>query len=144
MQQVAIALFDAAATPVSHNFATNGAVSISQGKDTLFRSEWVDRSAVSQIGNWKILMDYKQRGSDGTFKQLVHLAIPVLEVVSTSTYSGIAPAPTVAYTVAAKLEFTIPQRATLLDRQNIRKMVANLMANAQVVALVETPERITS
>lgn len=144
MQQAAIVLADAAGVPVNHTFSVNGSSSIPMGRDVIQRAEFVDRSATSAIGNWKINMDYKQRTSDGAWKQVVHLRIPVLENVSNSTISGIAPAPTVAYTVEAKVEYTIPQRATLLDRQNVRKMVYNLLNNAQVVALVEAPERITS
>lgn len=146
MQQAAIALLDALGTPVSHTFSVNGSSSIPVpgSRDVIQRAEYVDRSAASAVGNWKINMDYKQRASDGTWKQVVHLRLPVLEVVSNSTVSGIAPAPTVGYVVEAKVEFTIPQRSTLLDRQNIRKMIANLLANNQVIALVELPERITS
>lgn len=144
MQQVAIVLADAQGTPVNHTFSVNGAVNIPMGRDTVTRAEYVDRSATSQVGFWKISLDYKQRSSDGTFKQVVHLKIPVLENVSNSTISGIAPAPTVAYTVEAKVEFTLPQRSTLLDRQNVRKMLDNLLANSQIVALIESPERITS
>lgn len=144
MQQAAIVLADAAGTPVNHTFSVNGSSSIPMGRDVIQRAEFVDRSATSAIGNWKINMDYKQRASDGAWKQVVHLKLPVLENVSNSTISGIAPAPTIAYTVEAKVEFTIPQRATLLDRQNVRKMMDNLLANSQVVALVESPERITS
>jgi hypothetical protein len=144
MQQVAIVLADAQGTPVNHTFSVNGSTGIPMGRDVVQRAEFVDRSATSPIGNWKILMDYKQRTSDGTWKQVVHLKLPVLENVSNSTISGIAPAPTVAYTVEAKCEFTVPERATLLDRQNVRKMMDLLLANSQVVALVESPERITS
>lgn len=144
MQQVAIVLADALTTPVNHTFSVNGATSIPMGRDMIHRAEFVDRSATSYVGNWKISLDYKQRNSDGAFKQVVHLRIPILENVSNSTISGIAPAPTVAYTVEAKVEFTIPQRATLLDRQNVRKLCTNLLANANVIALVEAPERVTS
>lgn len=143
MQQANIVLLDAVGTPVSHTFSANGVVHSPQGKDTLSRAEYVDRSATAAVGYWKIFLDYKQRNSDGTFKVAAHLMIPVLENVSNSTISGIAPAPTVAYVAAVKVEATLPQRSTLLDRQNVRKMVSNLMLNAQVVALFEAPERIT-
>lgn len=143
MQQANIVLADALGTPVNHTFSANGVVHSQQGPDTLSRAEYVDRSATSAIGYWKIMLDYKQRNSDGTFKVAAHLMLPTLENVSNSTISGIAPAPTVAYVTAVKVEATMPQRTSLLDRQNVRKMIANLMLNAQVIALFEAPERIT-
>lgn len=143
MQQANIVLADAQGTPVNHTFAANGVTHQQAGGDTNSRAEYVDRSATSAIGNWKILLDYKQRNSDGTFKLVAILMTPILENVSNSTISGIAPAPTVAYTPSVRLEATLPQRCTALDRQTARKMMYNLLANAQVVAFLETPERIT-
>jgi hypothetical protein len=36
----------------------------------------------------------------------------------------------------------MPERSVLLDRQHLRKMTANLLANAQIVTVVETLERL--
>lgn len=143
MQQVDIVLADAQGTPVNHTFSANGVISKPDGKEVMTRAEYLDRSAASAVGNWRIHADYRQR-SDGTYKLKVLLALPVLETLAASTVSGITPAPMVSYTVQAAVDITLPQRATLLDRQNLRKMLYNLCNNAQIVALIESPERITS
>jgi hypothetical protein len=143
MQQADITLADAQGTPVNHIFKANGVVARPDGRNTVSTAEYIDRSAASAVGFWKIQLGYIQRQSDGTYKQKVMLWLPTLETVSNSTVSGIAPAPTVAYTTMAVLEITSPERSTLLDRQNLRKMIANLMANSQVIAFIESPERIT-
>jgi hypothetical protein len=63
-----------------------------------------------------------------------------METLSNSTVSGILPAPTVGYIPRSFVEFILPERAALLDRQNMRKMTANLLANAQIVTVVESLE----
>lgn len=142
MQQADISLADAQGSPVTHVFASNGVETRPDGTDSVSRAEWVDRSAAAAIGNWRIWYDYKQRKSDGTYKLKLFLALPTLENVSNSTISGIAPAPTLAYTVQATVDFAMPQRCSLQNRKDLRKMIANLLANAQVIQLIESPERV--
>jgi hypothetical protein len=62
---------------------------------------------------------------------------PVLETLSNSTVSGILPAPMVSYTPRTFIEFVMPERASLQNRKDLRKMAANLLAEAQVTASVE-------
>jgi hypothetical protein len=58
--------------------------------------------------------------------------------VSNSTISGIAPAPTLSYVCRSFTEFVMPERAALQNRKDLRKMQANLLADAQIVSMVET------
>lgn len=133
-----IVLADAAGTPVNHTFAPTG---LDDDKTFWF----VDQSATNAIGYWKISVKIQQPGTpragessaNRTSRITVGLHEPVLETVSNSTVSGIAPAPTVAYIPRVITEFIIPERAVLLDRKNVRKMVANLMNDANIISVVE-------
>lgn len=133
-----IVIADAAGTPVNHTF-------VPTGKDTSDVFWFTDRSQLSPIGYWKISIEYKQppapkvgeSSSNRTIRVRVGLHEPVLETLSNSTVSGILPAPTVAYIPRSFLEFVIPERASLLDRQNLRKMIGLLATNAQIVDLVD-------
>jgi len=134
-----IVLADAQATPVNHTF-----VPLGPDRDGVFWFE--DQSAVSAIGYWRISMQLKrpavakagQNSSQRTFRAVLGVHEPLLETVSNNTVSGIAPAPTVAYTPRCFVEYVLPERASLQDRKTLRKMVANLLGEAQSTALVET------
>jgi len=136
---VNIVLADAQATPVNHTF-----VPLGPDRDGAFWFE--DQSQASAIGFWRVSLQLKrppvaksgQNSSQRTFRAVVGLHEPILETVSNNTVSGIAPAPTVAYTPRCFVEYVLPERAGLLDRKNIRKMMANLLSEAQTTALVET------
>jgi hypothetical protein len=62
---------------------------------------------------------------------------PILENVTNSTVSGIAPAPTIAYANRCFVEFVLAERSSLQNRKDLRKMVATLLGEAQVTAIVE-------
>jgi hypothetical protein len=134
-----IVLADAQATPVNHTF-----IPIGQGKDRVFWFE--DQSPTSAIGYWKVSVETvkpvpAQSGQNSNGRSIrvkVGLHEPILETLSNSTVSGIVPAPTVSYVPRAFTEFVLPERAALLDRKNLRKMMANLLTDAQVIAAVET------
>lgn len=51
------------------------------------------------------------------FKVTAKLVIPTLEQTSPSTATGIQPAPTKAYDVTAVMDFLLPERSTLAERQ---------------------------
>jgi hypothetical protein len=140
-----IALADAAGTPVTHNF-------IPAGKDAKGTYWFIDRLQSNAIGYWKVSVEFKEpaqalagvSSKDRTYRIRLGLHEPVMETISNSTVSGIAPAPTVAYVPRSFTEFILPERTVLLDRQNLRKMTANLLANAQVVTVVESLENFFS
>lgn len=134
----AIVLADAQATPVNHTFTPIGM----DNKDVYW---FVDQSAVNAIGNWKISVEVVQPPSAQpgessarrTNRVKIGLHEPILETVSNSTVSGIAPAPTVAYIPRVFTEYVLPERGILIDRKNLRKMNANLQNDANIIALVE-------
>lgn len=133
-----IVLADALATPVNHTF-----VPVGRDKNSVFWFE--DQSAANSIGNWRISVEVTrpsvptaQTNSQGrTYRYRVGLHEPILETVSNSTVSGIAPAPTVGYVLRSFVEYVMPERATLQDRKNLRKMMASLQSDTQILGAVE-------
>lgn len=134
-----IVLADAQATPVNHTF-----VPVGRDKNSVFWFE--DQSAANAIGFWKISVELtkppvptaQQSSSGRTIRVKVGLHEPILETVSNNTVSGIAPAPTVSYVPRVFCEFVMPERAALLDRKNLRKMMASLLGDTQITAVVES------
>lgn len=132
-----IVLADAQGTPVNHTF-----VPLGPDSDGIFWFE--DQSADSPIGYWRISYQLKRpavgkagQSAQRTYRAVIGLHEPILETVSNNTVSGIAPAPTVAYVPRSFTEYVMPERGTLQNRKDLRKMTANLQAEAQLVSLVE-------
>jgi hypothetical protein len=134
-----IVLADAQATPVNHTF-----VPLGPDKEGVFWFE--DQSQASANGYWRISMQLKrpdqaqtgQSTAQRTFRMKVGMHQPVLETLGTNTVTGIPPAPTVSYINRCFVEYVIPERATLQNRKDIRKMVYNLPNESQNVSLVES------
>lgn len=134
----AIVLADAQATPVNHTFNPSGL-------DANGVYWFVDRSQANAVGYWKISVEVRQpapatagQSSNNRVNRIkIGLHEPILETMGDSSASGILPAPTVAYVPRAFTEYVIPERASSLDRENIQKMSANLLDNAQIAAIVK-------
>lgn len=131
-----IVVNDAAATPVAHTFSVGrqGLVGNSQVAD------FEDRSANTGIpvGFYKIALDFSRPTRDRkSYRINLKMSTPVLETVSNSTVSGIAPAPTISYTPLVDATFVIPDRASLQNRKDLRKMFYELLNNSQIVAAIE-------
>lgn len=134
-----IVLADAQATPANHTF-----VPVGRDKNGVFWFE--DQSAANAIGNWRISVEMTrppvpaaQASSSGrTNRVKIGLHEPILETVSNSTVSGIAPAPTISYVLRTFSEFILPERATLQNRKDLRKMIASLLGDTQVTACIES------
>lgn len=139
MQLASIVLADAQATPVDHTF-----VPVGRDKNGIM---WLDdQSQPTAIGFWRISIEKTEpiaakagvsSGVGRTYRYRLGLHEPVLETVSNSTVSGIAPAPTVAYIPRVFTDYVMPERTTSLDRKNLRKMNAGLQANAQIASMIE-------
>lgn len=61
-------------------------------------------------------------------KVTAKVVLPVLEQTSASTASGIQPAPTLAYSLQANLEFILPERASATEKNALLSMVSCLFA----------------
>lgn len=133
-----IVLADAAGTPVNHTF-----VPIGFDGNGVFWFE--DQSQANAIGFWKISAEFKrpqqpksgESSKDRSIRVRWGLHEPVLENVTNSTVSGVAPAPTIAYVPRSFTEYVMPERSALIDRQHLRKMTSNLNANSQLISMVE-------
>jgi len=133
-----IVLADALATPVNHTF-----VPLGPDKDGVFWFE--DQSQASPIGFWRISYQLKRpaQGNAGaassgrTYRVVVGLHEPILENVTNNTVSGISPAPTISYVPRSFTEYVMPERSSLQNRKDLRKMTYNLQNESQLVSLVE-------
>lgn len=132
----AITLADGQATPVNHTFSP---VNI----DAAGVAKLVDRSGGISIGFPAITLSVKSptKGSRN-YRVMAKVVVPTLEVTSPSTGSGIQPAPTKAYDILGTIEFVLPERSTLLERQNAYAYLKNFLANANVSSAVQTFETI--
>lgn len=138
----AIVLADAQATPENHSFDPTGR----DGNSVYW---YTDTSADSPVGYWRISVETKHPSmpTPGTTSQgrttrvKIGLHEPVLETLSNNA-AGYTPAPTVAYISRCFVEFILPERATLQNRKDLRKMVASLLGNSQIIDVVEDLEYI--
>lgn len=134
-----IVLADALGTPVNHTFIPKG-----RDVDGIFWFE--DQSQSNAVGYWKISVEVKQpppatagvSSDTRTYRVKVGLHEPILANITNSTVSGVEPSPQVAYVDRAFMEYVMPERASLQNRKDLRKMAFNLQNDAQIVAVVET------
>jgi hypothetical protein len=133
-----IVLADAAVTPVNHTF-------IPMGVDLKGVYWFEDQSQAAAIGYWRISVKLTRpeaprpgQSSEGrVYRVDVGLHEPVLANITNSTVTGVLPAPQLAYTMRGITQYVLPERGSLLDRQNISKMMPLLLQNAQIKAVVE-------
>lgn len=133
-----IVLPDALGTPVNHTF-------VPLGKDANNVYWFEDQSASSAIGYWKISVEVKRPlpGAPGAASSSdrvsrVKLAIhePQLETLGTND-NGLVPPATIAYIMRSSLEFILPERGSLQNRKDLRKMTAGLTNDAQITGIIE-------
>lgn len=127
-----IVLADAQATPVNHTFIPLGPLN---NWDMVFE----DQSRPSPVGFWRIYVRLKrptEKMASGNVAVTLSLQEPVLETISVAA-SGLTQAPTVAYVPRCDVEFRVSNRSTLQDRKDLRKMAALLLADAQIIPVVE-------
>lgn len=130
-----IVLNDAALTPVAHTFAPNTLVGLV--------ASYADRSGGISVGYPTITINQSLPSKTSRlYKVRAKIVLPVLEVVNSSTWSGITPAPTKAYDMTAVLEFFLPERSTLQNRKDIRAFAKNFLIDAITTSLVETQETV--
>lgn len=141
-QAANIVLADAQATPVNHTFKPVG-----RDRNGVFWYE--DQSQANSIGFWRISVETRNPANAGagtsatrTRRVIVGLHEPVLEVLSNNS-SGFTPAPTVAYVPRVFNEYVLPERNTLQNNKDLRKMNALLQSDAQIIAVVEGHEELS-
>lgn len=133
-----IVLADGQATPVSHTFGPNSGDGNVPGASVI---SYEDRSGGIKVGYPVIQITTRPpTRQNRNHKVTLLVKRPVLENVTNSTVSGIAPAPTVSYDVTAKIEFVLPERSTLDVRKDALAYAKNLLANAVVTSAVQDLE----
>lgn len=134
----AIVLADAQATPVNHTFTPSG-----PDQNGVWWFE--DQSQSTPAGFWRISLQLVRvpplaNGQSSTSNRVnrvkINLHMPTLEVLSAGA-SGIQPAPTVSYIDRGGVEFVLPDRDSLQNRKDQRKMLKNLFDNTMVIDMVE-------
>lgn len=140
----ALTINDGQATPVAHNFGPHRI-------DEKQVVTWFDRVSGVGIGFNKLTFSLRSPIGGPTaglesdarkrvYKAVLTIDVPKLESTSAATGSGIAPAPTVAYVHAARLELTLPERGALADRKDLIAYVKNALSNASINTALETLE----
>lgn len=133
-----IVLADGATTPVNHTFNPNSGDGNVPGVSVI---SYEDRVGGIQVGFPVISVSTRKPTKQlRNTKIVLTVKNPILETVSNSTVTGIAPAPTVAYDVLARVEFIIPERSGLQARKDLLAYVKNLLANAVVTSAVQDLE----
>jgi hypothetical protein len=136
-----IVLADAQGTPVNHTFNP-------LGFDANGVMWWEDRSQPTPDGYWRISAQLVRlppptnglvSSANRVNRVKIGLHKPVLEVVGVNS-AGYQTAPTVAYVDRSNEEFIFSSRDSLQDRKDVRKMKANLLADANFITFIEQLE----
>nr|QDH91443.1 MAG: hypothetical protein H1Rhizo277660_000002 [Leviviridae sp.] len=123
----ALALADGQSTPVSHTFSP---VNI----DQTGVAKWADRSSGIALGFPTVTFSMRQpTKASRVYRVTAKVNLPVLEQTSASTATGIQPAPTKAYDLLCNMEFILPERSTLAQRNDLLAYVKNYLASTAVL-----------
>lgn len=126
-----IAINDGKSTPESHVY-----VPMKSGIDAQWKRTGVAGQpavAMEQVTASAKLVET----ANGVNKIDIELSIPVLEQVTGGTSAGYTAAPALAHTLRAKVTFFAHQRSDVAGRKDMRVLLTGLLANAQIVDLVD-------
>lgn len=135
---------DGLATPVAHTF---GPLRIDEKQVATF----LDRASGVGIGFSKLTFSLRSPNgnivagavSDAmkrVYKAVLTIDVPKLESTSAATGTGIPPAPTVAMVHAVRMEFLLPERGAIGDRNDLIAYCQNALSNASIKAALTTLE----
>lgn len=129
-----ITLADGQATPVNHTF---NPIDI----DANGIARWQDVSGGIVLGYPTITLSVKRPAprnvGNRNYKVIFKVVLPVLEVTSPSTGTGIEPAPTLAYNLIATTEVVLPERSALAERKDLGAYLANFLAKTEWISAVQ-------
>jgi hypothetical protein len=124
-----IALNDS--VPTSHDFEP---VHISDNV-----AKWADREGGIAVG-YPIITAHVRPPTKASRAHKVTLKVSVPTLEEASSGGSFVPPPTKAFDCLAVIEMVLPERSTLLERQDFFAYVKNLLANANVTSMVEDTE----
>jgi hypothetical protein len=140
--QANLTINDGQATPVAHTFFTNGAGWSDSLKGLL--ATWVDRSQAAAVGYWRASLSFKEpQKGEKNYRVVFKTEVPVLENVTNSTVSGVAPAPLISYNPISTTTFSIPERSTLAARKDMLAIHRNGLALSIITSIVQDLEPVT-
>lgn len=125
----AITINDGATTPVAHTFYP-----VSSTPDASYRE---NIAGLALVGQGTIKAAIKSDNGNGLNKVRLTIDLPALEVVTGSNSLGYSAAPKVAYSDKVNVDFILPSRGTGQQRKDLRILLTNLLANAQVIDMIE-------
>ena len=115
---------DAAATPVNHTFVPSKV----DGDTALY----LEKSVNAGIGFWPLSVTQRAPlagQQEKLYRTTVKLAIPV---TTDETINGVV-RKTLLFTMRGSVEFVIPETATLQNRKDLRKLLAGILGDVQVI-----------
>lgn len=122
----ALTIADGLATPVNRTF---NPVNI----DQLGVAKWANRESGIALGYPVVTFSLRNPSKTSrNYKVTAKLVLPVLEVTSPSTSTGIQPAPTKAYDLLATVDFVLPERSTVAQRSDLLAYLKNFLGNAVI------------
>lgn len=128
-----LTLTDAAATPVNHTFVPQDCTSD--------LATWNETASGISIGMPQFTFSLKLGQNGQANKISGKLVIPTLETVSGQDASGYVAVPQLAYQCIGKFELTLPARATLQNRKDLRAMIQDALSDAVVTTAITSFER---
>lgn len=129
-----ISIDDGQVTPVTHQYNPV------QTDPPLYREN--GDGTIPVFGQPTLMLSLKEsNGGNAVNRAKVTIRVPVLETTSGSTYSGYEAPPKVAYFMLVNAEFLLPSRSTGDQRKDLRVLLTNLLANSQVVSLIDDLEK---
>lgn len=132
----ALVLADGQATPVNHTF---NPVNIDQAGV----AKWADRSGGIALGFPVVTFSLRNPSKTSrNYKVSAKVVVPVLEVTSPSTATGIQPAPTLAYNMTGTIDMILPERSTLGQRDDLRAYMKNVLGHAVLTAAAQSFESV--
>jgi len=122
-----IVIADGQPTPVNRTFAPLGVSS-----DLVATYE--NRSTGIQVGYDTLSLGFRRaNGKSHNNKLTLKLSLPILEVTSPATSTGIQPQPTRAYSCDVFVDFVCSDRSTTQDRKNLVTLLRNALVASGVV-----------
>lgn len=127
-----IVINDGQTTPVARTF-----VPVDHSNNIFIYRQ--NSSALAKIGQNLIHLKLVASGKNKDIDRVqVSVYLPVLEAVVAQNTEGYTAAPKLAYFLSSKMEFMLPGRATLAQRNDLLAFTQNVLSNVQVTDAVQS------
>lgn len=130
----AITINDGQATPVAHVFNP-----VKSTPPTYRRNGVSGQAVIAQ--ERMLIQTVIANAINGVNRVQMELVVPVVETPAAGAASGYVAPPAVAYELRAKVEFFLHNRSEKAGRKDLRVLLMNALANAQVVSAIEDLEQ---